>query len=123
MKTIYLWITNEGWKPFDFDAEQTKSLLKEKNIQIGYSAKIGDSAKIGGSEIILKTIFITGTKHSINWWGKNIINIGCHKKEISWWVKNFKMIGEKEGYSENEIEEYHQYILICQRLQKLIDKK
>lgn len=34
MKTIYL-LTEKGWTPFDFDADETKALLKEKNIVIG----------------------------------------------------------------------------------------
>ena len=76
-------------------------------------------AKIEGKEIS-KIITIQGTKHSVVWYGLDVIHIGCHKKEISWWVKNFKMIGEKEGYSPDEIEEYHQYILICRKLQKMI---
>ena len=126
MKTIYLWVKNEGWMQFDFDAEETKKALTDRNIVIGnsavigYYAEIGDLAEIGDKEIILKSIFITGSKHTVNWWGKDIINIGCHQKKISWWAKNYKIIGEKEGYTLDEIEEYHQYILICQKLQKNI---
>jgi hypothetical protein len=144
MKTINLWVNGEGWKSFDYDAKETKQALKDRNIQIGDSAEIGnyakigdyakignsakirdyaeigDYAKIGDKEVILKTIFITGTKHTISWWGKGIINIGCHKKEIEWWLKNFEMVGKKEGYTDAEIEEYHQYILICEQLQKSV---
>ena len=76
-------------------------------------------AEIDGKEIS-KVISIQGTKHSVVWYGLDVIHIGCHKKEISWWVKNFKMIGEKEGYTPDEIEEYHQYILICKKLQKMM---
>ena len=42
MKTIYLRVNSEGWKFFDFDAEETKLALKERNIQIGNSVEIGN---------------------------------------------------------------------------------
>ena len=51
MKTIYLWVSGEGWKTFDF--ENCKEELLQRNIKIGdrakigYGAKIGDRAKIG----------------------------------------------------------------------------
>jgi carbonic anhydrase/acetyltransferase-like protein (isoleucine patch superfamily) len=150
MKTIYLWVNGEGWKSFDFDAPETKQALIDRHItigdyaeignyaeigdsakigyyaeigdsaKIGYYAEIGDSAKIGDKEIILKTLFITGTKHTVTWWGKGIIDIGCHKKEISWWLKNGVAVAEREGYSPEQIEEYRQYVIICDMLQKLI---
>jgi len=122
MKTIYLW-TTKGWEPFDYDAEETQKALSDRNITIGPSATIGESAKIGRSatigdkEVILKTICITGTRHTVIWYGKNVINIGCHQKTISWWLKNGKDIAEKEGYSIEQIEEYRQYVLICKKLQ------
>ena len=149
MKTIFLWVNGEGWKSFDFDAEETKKALSDRHITIGYGAEIGDyakigdgakigdyakigygaeigdyaeigdSAKIGDKEVILKTIFIAGTKHTVTWYGTNEINIGCHKKSISWWLKNGKDIAEREGYSEEQTEEYRQYVLICKKLQAL----
>jgi hypothetical protein len=129
MKTIYLCIINEGWKSFNFDDEETKILLKNRFIKIGYGAEIGDGAKIGdeaeidNKKIILKTLSITGTKHPVLWYGENIIHIGCHKKEINWWIKNYKLIGQKENYSLIEIEEYHQYILICQQMQNQLNNE
>ena len=138
MKTIYLLVAGEGYKAFDFDAEETKKELSDRGITIGHEASIGNEASIGhrasighGASIgheasikdgasIVKTIFITGTRHTVNWYGEDNIHIGCHSKKISWWKKNYKMIGEKEGYSEAEIKEYYEYIKICETLQKSI---
>ena len=146
MKTIYLWVTGEGWKPFDLEKEETKAALTEREISIGNYAEIGDYAKIGNyaeigdyakignyaeigdyakigdNEIILKTIFITGTKHVISWWGKGVINIGCQKYDIAYWKANFERIGKIEGYTEAEIAEYGMYIEICEKLQTAINK-
>ena len=85
---------------------------------IGNRATIGDGATIGNGARIIKSIFITGTKHTVNWYGTGVIHIGCHCKKIDWWEKNYKMIGEKEGYSEVHINEYYGYIKICESLQK-----
>jgi carbonic anhydrase/acetyltransferase-like protein (isoleucine patch superfamily) len=86
--------------------------------KISDGAVIGNKAKIGNGAKIVKTIFITGSKHTVNWYDTGIIHIGCYKKEIEWWLKNYKLIGEKENYSSDEIEEYHKYILICQQLKQ-----
>ena len=130
MTKIYLWVKDEGWKEFELHSDECKAQLKENHIIIGTSAIIGDFAKIwnsakigdfaiiGTSAKILKTLFITGTKHPINWWGTGIINIGCHKNTIEYWLENYYRIGKLEGYSEIEIEEYKSYILFCEQLQK-----
>ena len=74
--------------------------------------------KISDDEYLVKSIFINGSKHSVSWWGLNEISIGCHRKEIEWWKENYKMIGEKERYTPEQCEEYYQYILICEQMQK-----
>lgn len=122
MKTIYLF-TEKGWTPFDYESDEIQNELKKRSINIGDWVHIGDGAKIGYRAHIIKSLFITGTKNSLNWYGTGIIHIGCHKKEIDWWVKNYKDIGKKEGYSEDEIEEYFEYIKICERMQKTIKTK
>ena len=162
MKTINLWVNNEGWKPFDFDAKETKQALIDRMISIGdgasigYRASIGDGASIGyrasigneasigdgasigneasigdgasigneasigDKEIVLKTLFITGSKHTVTWYGKDCINIGCHKMTIKEWLEKGLELAKQEGYSDEQIEEYKGYVKICKALQKTI---
>jgi len=40
--------------------------------------------------------------------------------ENEWWKENYKMVCKKQNYSEEQIEEYYGYILICETLQKTI---
>ena len=145
MTTIYLWVLNEGWKPFELEncKEEltTRSIVIFDSAKIGHYAEIGDSAKIGhyaeigdsakighyaeighsaeigDREVIVKSLFIKGTKHTIYWWGKGVINIGCHKKTINEWKDVYESIGEDENYSEKEIEEYYGYIIMIEQLQ------
>ncbi len=171
MKTIYLWVNNEGWMAFDYEAETTKQELESRGItigdyakighsakighyaeigdyakigdyaEIGHSSKIGHSAKIGhyaeigdyakighsatigDKDIISKTIFITGTKHTVSFWGRNIINIGCQKHDINWWLEHYRGVGKLEGYTPEQIDEYSNYITICKMMQEQIDNK
>ena len=127
MKTIKLWVHGKGFNPFQY--ESLKDLEKElliRNIKIGHGATIGDYAKIGyGAKIendatIIKTLFITGSVNTVNWWSTGIINIGCEKHSIEHWKQNFKEIGENQGYTEKQIDEYEQYILLIEKLQSTI---
>jgi carbonic anhydrase/acetyltransferase-like protein (isoleucine patch superfamily) len=84
---------------------------------IGDRTTIGDGTTIGDDTTILKSIFIVGSRHSVCWWQNGVINIGCKQFTIGEWMENFENIGKSEGYSDNEIEEYVEYIEICARLQ------
>ena len=133
---IYLWVKDEGYMPFEIT--DTKELSK-RGIEIGCGAKIGPSAKIGssaeigpsaeigssaqigpraeigssakiGDSAIVKTLFITGSRHSVSYWGEDKIEIGCHQYSISEWLERYDNIGRQNDYAEEEINEYLGYI-------------
>ncbi len=128
--TIYLWVSGDGWKGFEYGTEETSTALKERGItigdgaSIGYGASIGDRARIGdGASIgnrasigdgasIVKTIFITGTRHTLTYYS-DIIHIGCKKMTVKEWLENFESVGKAEDYSPKEIKEYGEYIALC----------
>lgn len=112
-KTISLFEKVEGWKSFTFEKiEDIKNELMSRNISIGVGAKIGDGAKIE------RTLYITGSRHVVMYWGENKINIGCKKYSIDKWKKHFKSIGKSEGYTPEEIEEYREYIEFIAKIHK-----
>lgn len=136
-KTISLFEKVEGWKSFTFEKiEDIKNELMSRNISIGVGtiigdrvkigygaiienwAKIGDGAKIGYDAKIERTLYITGSRHVVIYWGENKINIGCKKYSIDEWKKHFKSIGESEGYTPEEIEEYREYIEFIAKIHK-----
>ena len=121
MKIIYL-LTEKGWTPFDYESVEAKKELKARDIKIGNEVKIGNEAEIGDGAEIVKSIFIVGSKHTVNWYGTNEIHIGCYKKSISVWKTIYKKAGEAEGYTDKQIIEYCQYIKVCEDLQKSITK-
>ena len=92
---------------------------------IGNSASIGDRASIGydasiGNGIkLLKNFYIVGSKHLITYTGNNTLSIGCHNFTIDKWKECFKTVGEKENYSNEQIEEYYQYILMAEQFAKI----
>ena len=76
---------------------------------IGNGSSIGDSSSIGYG-VKVKALFFAGTKHSVSYWGEDKIQIGCKQYSISEWESKYKQIGNIEGYSEEQLEEYAYYI-------------
>ena len=131
---INLWVSGEGWKLFEVD--QNSDELKLRNISIGngasigYGASIGNDASIGddasigyGASIgdgvkLIKCIYIVGSKHSLTYTGKRTLSIGCHNYPIDRWLESFEIIGKKEGYSNDQIKEYGEYIKAIDQLTK-----
>ena len=123
---IYLWVAGEGWRPFSLtDTEELKkrdiSISSTAQIgneaRIGYAAQIGNEARIGKKaeisekEVITKTLFITGSAHTVIAW-KDTMQIGCQKHAIAYWLENYERIGREHGYSADQRAEYGTYIKI-----------
>ena len=138
-KTIHLWDENWNRESFTYELLSELSLglskrfiiIKESasignNVSIGYKAfignkaSIGDEASIGYNASIVNSLFITGSKHTVCWYSTGFISIGCHYKSIKEWLELYKSIGESQSYSDEQIQEYLGYILICDQLQSLI---
>ena len=86
-------------------------------------AKVGYNAKIADNETVEHTIIIAGTAHTVNWWGHDVINIGCEQHSINHWLKEFKNIGAGHNYTEAQINEYHHYIKLIAQLHKALKKQ
>jgi acetyltransferase-like isoleucine patch superfamily enzyme len=77
---------------------------------IGSGATIGFRASIGDDESPV-TIYITGTKFPVSYWGENRVDIGCKSLSINGWLgKGGEKQAAKENFSETEIAEYKRYI-------------
>ena len=140
MYKINLWVYGEGWKLFEVERDSDE--LKLRKISIGYGASIGNVASIGddasigngasigdgasignGASIgdgvkLIRCIYIAGSKHSLTYTGKRTLSIGCHNYTIEKWLEHFETIGEKEGYTTEQITEYGEYIRAIDGLTK-----
>ena len=134
--TIYLWVKAEGWRPFAYPSDEAAREIKERSITIGYEATIGDGASIGdrasigdgariGNEATIgdgasigKTIFITGSRNPVNYYGLDVIHIGCIRKTIAEWQEQYREVGREDGYSYEQIREYGAYIQMIAELHK-----
>ena len=112
--TIFLLVRGDGWMPFNYPCEETSNALKERGISIGDRASIGDEASIN------KTLFITGSKNTVNYYGMDVIHIGCIRKTITEWQVQYREVGEENDYSEEQIEEYGAYIQMIAELHKTL---
>ncbi len=73
-----------------------------------YGADLYGADLSGANNIPL--VVIIGSRHSLLLQRDGQLIIGCHCKPLTWWVEHYKGIGEKEGYTANQIAEYGGYI-------------
>ena len=92
MKTLYLWVSDKGWTPFQYnELSELSSEFEARNIKLGYGCELGDGCELG---------------------------YGCKRYTISEWQKHFRKIGEAEGYSPEQMEEYKGYIDLIAAMHK-----
>ena len=125
MKTIYLWVSDKGWTPFQYnELSELASEFEARNIKLGNGCKLGYECKLGyGCELgdgcdVPKSLFISASRHTVSYWGEDVIQIGCKRYTISEWQKHFQKIGEAEDYSPEQIEEYKGYIDLIAAMHK-----
>ena len=131
MKTIYLWVSDKGWTPFQYnELSELASEFEARNIKLGYGCKLGNGCELGygcklgnGCELgdecdVPKSLFISASRHTVSYWGEDVIQIGCKRYTISEWQKHFRKIGEAEGYSTEQMEEYKGYIDLIAAMHK-----
>ena len=131
MKTIYLWVSGKGWTPFQYnELSELSSEFEARNIKLGDGCELGDGCKLGdgcelgyGCELgdgcdVPKSLFISASRHTVSYWGEDVIQIGCKRYTISEWQKHFRKIGEAEGYSPEQMEEYKGYIDLIAAMHK-----
>ena len=113
MKTIYLWVSGKGWTPFQYnELSELSSEFEARNIKLGDRCELGDGCDVP------KSLFISASRHTVSYWGEDVIQIGCKRYTISEWQKHFRIIGEAEGYSPEQMEEYKGYIDLIATMHK-----
>jgi hypothetical protein len=65
-----------------------------------------------------KTIFITGSGNTVNYYGLDVIHIGCIRKTIAEWQQQYREVGRENDYSDEQIREYGAYIQMIAELHK-----
>ena len=131
MKTIYLWVSGKGWTPFQYnELSELAAEFEARNINLGAGCNLGTGCKLGdGCKLgnwcklgdgcdIPKSLFISASHHAVSYWGEDVIQIGCKRYTISEWQKHFRKIGEAEGYSPEQMEEYKGYIDLIATMHK-----
>ena len=101
----------EGWKLFDVDRESRE--LKKRLISLGDGVRLGNGVSFPKSPLQIQ-----GTRHLVQQYTADEIKIGRHIRTLDDWLKNYKKIGQTEGYTESEIEEYGLYLELAKKLMK-----
>jgi len=77
---------------------------------VGCKAKVAIDLK--------KSICIQGSMHKLSWWGTDEICIGCVTKTLIVWEAEGRTMARNNGYTDEQITEYFQYLDICKTLLK-----
>ena len=83
--------------------------------QVYGNAQVSGDAQVYGDAWENSPLYIQGSRHSLTLASYTEIAIGCHLHTITFWEYNYQSIGEAEGYSEHEVEEYLGYIRLCEQ--------
>ena len=86
--------------------------------KLGNGCKLGYRCELGDECDVPKSLFISASRHTVSYWGEDVIQIGCKRYTISEWQKHFRKIGEAEGYSPEQMEEYKGYIDLIAAMHK-----
>ena len=86
--------------------------------ELGNGCKLGYGCELGDGCNVPKSLFISASRHTVSYWGEGVIQIGCKCYTISEWQKHFRKIGEAEGYSPEQVEEYKGYIDLIATMHK-----
>ena len=86
--------------------------------KLGNLCKLGYGCELGNGCDVPKSLFISASRHTVSYWGEDVIQIGCKRYTISEWQKHFRKIGEAEGYSTEQMEEYKGYIDLIAAMHK-----
>lgn len=119
MKTLYLWVSDKGWTPFQYnELSELSSEFEARNIKLGDGCELGNGCELGDGCDVPKSLFISASRHTVSYWSEDVIQIGYKRCTISEWQKHFRKIGEAEGYSPEQMEEYKGYIDLIAAMHK-----
>ena len=68
-----------------------------------------------GGEFHTSPLFVQGTRHFVCLVG-DVLNIGCNQHSVEYWLQSFEQIGHSNCYSEEQIQEYKNYIELAAKI-------
>lgn len=92
MKTLYLWVAGTGWTPFQYnELSELASEFEARNIKLGYGCQLGNGCDVP------KSLFVSASRHTVSYWGEDVIQIGCKRYTISEWQKHFQKLARPKA--------------------------
>ena len=100
-----------------------EAALSEADLSVAnlYEANLSGAnlsvANLSGADLSEVFIYIKGSKHDVqylSYFGQ--LRIGCRCYHLEYWLIMYDTIGKEEGYTEQEIKEYHNYMKMLKQL-------
>ena len=92
------------------------SIIISPGIYIGPRARIYGGVISGGAWGDINPVQIQGSRDFVIEAHDNQIRVGCELHDRAWWLENYLEVGLQFNYSEAQIAEYHEYLLLIDRI-------
>ena len=91
--------------------------------RVSGDAMVYGNAQVYGGRWAVTPLQINGTMHSFNVCSATEIQIACKTHTVAWWEAHYVEVGTREGYTQDQIEEYGLYIKLAKEwLKKYVQK-
>ena len=81
-----------------------------------YGGVISGGEISGGAWGDINPVQIQGSRDFVIEAHDNQIRVGCELHDRAWWLENYLEVGLQFNYSEAQIAEYHEYLLLIDRI-------
>lgn len=86
------------------------------DIRVGGATKIFGASRMNGGTWYATPLQLQGTMHWVNMSDIGWLRIGCQNKTVEEWLDIFEDVGEKKKYTQEQIEEYEEYMELAAML-------
>ena len=83
---------------------------------VASSARVYGNARVSGNAWENSPLQIQGTAHYVNMCSRTELQIGCICMTIAKWREKRVILGQQNGYTQEQIDEYGQYIELAAKL-------
>ena len=91
---------------------------KESNLSHEDNAWVEDNAVVSGSTWNESPLYIKGSKFALTNCKHGYIHIGCLCYSFDEWLKNYEEIGKENNFTDKEIKEYYEYLVLFKKIGK-----
>ena len=101
------------WARVGEGARVGKGASVGKGARVGEWASVGEDARVKQNAQFQKSpLYIIGSRHIVYEFDNNVLGIGCETHSAHEWLMEYEKIGKMNNYTDEQIQEYWEYIVL-----------